>query len=66
MNTFPGYGALFGGSPYRELQLYIDGIMAGIVLPFPIVFVSGCLSSKKSIVPNHARREESSRDFGGQ
>jgi len=41
INTFPGYGPLFGGSPFRELQLYIDGILAGVVWPFPIVFTGG-------------------------
>jgi hypothetical protein len=38
-NTF-GAGFLYGGSPYREVQLYIDGLLAGIVEPFPIIFVS--------------------------
>ena len=41
VNTFPGYGPLFGGSPFRELQLYIDGMLAGVVWPFPIFFTGG-------------------------
>jgi hypothetical protein len=33
--TLPGY------SPFREVQLYIDGILAGVVWPFPIIFTGG-------------------------
>ncbi|KAI9727117.1 MAG: hypothetical protein M1828_007318 [Chrysothrix sp. TS-e1954] len=41
VNTFPGYGPLLGSSPYREVQLLIDGKLAGVVLPFPIIFTGG-------------------------
>lgn len=35
--TFPQTGALFGFSPFRELQLFIDGMLAGVAWPFPII-----------------------------
>ncbi|KAJ5130145.1 uncharacterized protein N7515_006184 [Penicillium bovifimosum] len=34
-------GALYGYTPFREIQLYIDGILAGVVWPFPIIFTGG-------------------------
>jgi len=39
-NTF-GAGFLYGQSPFREVQLFIDGILAGVVWPFPIIFTGG-------------------------
>ncbi|KAE9969299.1 hypothetical protein BLS_005418 [Venturia inaequalis] len=40
--TFPDTaGPLPGYSPFREIQLYIDGILAGVVWPFPIIFTGG-------------------------
>lgn len=39
--TFPQYGALNGYSPFREVQLLIDGRLAGVVWPFPIIFTGG-------------------------
>lgn len=40
--TFPDTaGSLYGYSPFREIQLYIDGILAGVVWPFPIIFTGG-------------------------
>ena len=38
-STFPG--TLSGYSPFREVQLYIDGMLAGVVWPFPIIFTGG-------------------------
>ena len=35
--TFPQTGALYGFSPFRELQLFIDGMLAGVAWPFPII-----------------------------
>lgn len=35
------YGALYGYSPFRELQLLIDGNLAGVAWPFPIIFTGG-------------------------
>ena len=32
---------LNGYSPFREIQLYIDGALAGVVWPFPIIFTGG-------------------------
>ncbi|KAJ5550673.1 hypothetical protein N7461_005371, partial [Penicillium sp. DV-2018c] len=34
-------GGLYGYTPFREVQLYIDGILAGVVWPFPIIFTGG-------------------------
>ncbi|KUJ18719.1 uncharacterized protein LY89DRAFT_582181 [Mollisia scopiformis] len=34
-------GTLFGFSPFREVQLHIDGQMAGVQWPFPIIFTGG-------------------------
>jgi hypothetical protein len=34
-------GELYGYSPFREIQLYIDGLLAGVVWPFPIIFTGG-------------------------
>ncbi len=34
-------GPLYGSSPFREVQLYIDGTLAGVVWPFPIIFTGG-------------------------
>ncbi|KAG9198615.1 hypothetical protein G6514_009791 [Epicoccum nigrum] len=35
VGTLPGYG------PFREVQLFIDGLMAGVAWPFPIIFTGG-------------------------
>lgn len=32
---------LYGHSPFRELQLFIDGYMAGVAWPFPVIFTGG-------------------------
>lgn len=32
---------LDGYSPFREVQLYIDGSLAGVIWPFPVVFTGG-------------------------
>ncbi|KAJ5085656.1 hypothetical protein N7532_010427 [Penicillium argentinense] len=34
-------GELYGYSPFREIQLYIDGMLAGVVWPFPVIFTGG-------------------------
>lgn len=34
-------GELYGYSPFREIQVHIDGILAGVVWPFPIIFTGG-------------------------
>lgn len=41
IETFPRYGFLYGFSPFREVQLYIDSNLAGVVWPFPIIFTGG-------------------------
>jgi hypothetical protein len=40
INTFPDF-ELYGYSPWREVQLYIDGMLAGVAWPFPIIFTGG-------------------------
>lgn len=32
---------LYGYSPFREVQLYIDGTLVGVAWPFPIIFTGG-------------------------
>ena len=40
--TFEASGvALLGYGPFREVQLYIDGSLAGVVWPFPVIFTGG-------------------------
>ncbi|KZF25573.1 hypothetical protein L228DRAFT_236652 [Xylona heveae TC161] len=39
--SFPSSGALLGHSPFREVQVYIDGLLAGVQWPFPVVFTGG-------------------------
>ena len=34
-------GTLYGSSPFREVQLLIDGQLAGVSWPFPIIFTGG-------------------------
>ncbi|KAF3070397.1 Peptide-N4-(N-acetyl-beta-glucosaminyl)asparagine amidase A [Daldinia childiae] len=41
-NTFPGNEEwLYGYSPFREVQVLIDGELAGVSWPFPILFTGG-------------------------
>lgn len=41
-DTFaPSTGSLNGYSPFREVQLLIDGMLAGVAWPFPIIFTGG-------------------------
>jgi hypothetical protein len=39
--VFGNETTLYGYSPFRELQLYIDGTMAGVAWPFPVIFTGG-------------------------
>ncbi|KAL8947884.1 MAG: hypothetical protein Q9222_005877 [Ikaeria aurantiellina] len=42
VNTFVDeIGTLYGYSPFREVQLLIDGQLAGVYWPFPIIFTGG-------------------------
>lgn len=42
VNTFSSEtGTLYGHSPFREVQLLIDGQVAGVSWPFPIIFTGG-------------------------
>ncbi|KAL8644104.1 MAG: hypothetical protein Q9210_007424, partial [Variospora velana] len=42
VNTFEDQiGTLYGYSPFRELQLLIDGQLAGVSWPFPVIFTGG-------------------------
>lgn len=44
VNALPDYGELYGYSPFREVQLFIDGSLAGVAWPFPIVFTGAVIS----------------------
>ena len=39
--TFPKISPMLSYSPFREVQLLIDGKLAGVVWPFPIIFTGG-------------------------
>ncbi|KAL9581101.1 MAG: hypothetical protein Q9212_004099 [Teloschistes hypoglaucus] len=42
VNTFADeIGTLYGYSPFREVQLLIDGQLTGVSWPFPIIFTGG-------------------------
>lgn len=42
INTFVPYdGTLYGYSPFREVQVLIDGQLAGVQWPFPVIFTGG-------------------------
>ena len=42
INTFESTaGTLYGYGPFREVQLLIDGQLAGVSWPFPIIFTGG-------------------------
>lgn len=42
INTFLPYdGTLYGYSPFREVQVLIDGHLAGVQWPFPVIFTGG-------------------------
>lgn len=34
-------GTLYGFSPFREVQVLIDGLIAGVQWPFPVIFTGG-------------------------
>ncbi|CAI6338183.1 unnamed protein product [Periconia digitata] len=40
-NVFGNGTTLYGYSPFREVQLYIDDSLAGVVWPFPVIFTGG-------------------------
>lgn len=45
-HTYNASGAtLFGFSPFREVQVLIDGQLAGVQWPFPIIFTGGVVPS---------------------
>ncbi|KAJ4388044.1 hypothetical protein N0V93_008649 [Gnomoniopsis smithogilvyi] len=41
LDTFGSDSLLYGYSPFREVQLLIDGQLAGVSWPFPILFTGG-------------------------
>lgn len=42
IDTFEAYdGTLYGYSPWREVQVLIDGQLAGVEWPFPVIFTGG-------------------------
>jgi hypothetical protein len=40
-HIFGNETTLYGYSPFRELQLFIDGSLAGVAWPFPVIFTGG-------------------------
>ena len=48
LSFVPTVGAIPGMSPFREVQVFLDGEMVGVQWPFPIVFTGG-------ISPSHHR-----------
>lgn len=40
-NVFWEYTSIRGHSPFREIQLLIDGQLAGVAWPFPVIFTRG-------------------------
>ncbi|KAK8202800.1 peptide N-acetyl-beta-D-glucosaminyl asparaginase amidase A-domain-containing protein [Phyllosticta capitalensis] len=45
VDTFGSVTELYGFWPFRELQLFIDGNLAGVAWPFPIIFTGGVVAS---------------------
>lgn len=41
VDTFSDDGSVYGYSPFREVQLFIDNQLAGVSWPFPILFTGG-------------------------
>jgi hypothetical protein len=39
--VFGNETTLYGLSPFREVQLLIDGLLAGVAFPFPVIFTGG-------------------------
>lgn len=39
--VFGNKTGLYGHSPFREVQLFIDGMLAGVAWPFPVIFTGG-------------------------
>ncbi|KAL2115728.1 hypothetical protein VTJ04DRAFT_9983 [Mycothermus thermophilus] len=51
----PTAGELPGLSPFREVQVYIDGHLAGVQWPFPVIFTGGVVPAlHRPIVGIHA------------
>jgi hypothetical protein len=44
-STF-GNNSLLGHSPFREVQLLIDGQLTGVAWPFPVIFTGGVVPGK--------------------
>ncbi|KAK6510581.1 hypothetical protein TWF506_009684 [Arthrobotrys conoides] len=40
VNSFPD-NTLLGHSPYREVQVYVDGIMVDVIVPVPTIYTGG-------------------------
>jgi hypothetical protein len=40
-HVFGDDSTLYGHAPFRELQLYVDGTLAGVAWPFPVIFTGG-------------------------
>lgn len=40
-DSYAGPHGLCGGGPYREVDVYLDGKLAGVAVPFPVVYTGG-------------------------
>lgn len=40
-HVFGNETTLYGHSPFRELQIVVDGLLAGVAWPFPVIFTGG-------------------------
>ena len=40
-DTIASHLGLCGGGTYREIQVYVDGLLAGAVYPFPVIYTGG-------------------------
>jgi hypothetical protein len=52
-------------SPYREVQLLIDGRLAGVIVPFPVIYVRHCMHDSAKHCTSTLRQVASSPLPGG-
>lgn len=45
LHYFPDSSGLIGKGPFREVQVILDGILAGVVWPFAVIYTGGITPS---------------------